>query len=158
MDDSSFTGSEPDVNDQRWKAVNNPETAMHILEVIITDGCRGLVRRAAEHPSVSQELLLTLSQHEDPEIRAAVVHNHKTTNELHWQLAKDESPDVRYAVAESYLVNTDVLSSLLEDVNPYISHRARATLKKRNVQMVVAADFPETSSSAFTESDRTSSL
>jgi len=107
---------------------------------------------------VSEESLLALSQHEDPEIRAAVVHNRKTTSDLHWQLARDVSADVRYAVAESYLVNTEVLSSLLEDANPYISHRARATLKKRNVHLVVAAELPESSVATTDGSDLTSAV
>ncbi len=135
-----------DVKQQKeklWKAVNDPETAAQDLEIIVSEGCRGLVRRAAEHPRVSLELLIALSQHEDPEVRAAVVDNHQTSVDLHWRLAKDECADVRYAVAESYLVDMDVLSSLLEDANPYISHRARATLKKRNVHLLMAAEFPQ---------------
>jgi hypothetical protein len=138
---SQSSGS-TDAKEQRWLAVNDPETAPQDLENIIGDGCHGLVRRAAEHPKATVEILMNLAAHCDPEVRAAVVHNDKTPDELHWQLARDESDDVRYAVAESYRVGEDVLSALLEDDNPYISHRARVTLKKRNVNLCMAAEFP----------------
>ena len=133
-------------------AVNNPDTPTHDLEIIVSTGCRGLVRRAAEHPRVSVELLTVLSTHADPEIRAAVVDNHQTSTDLHWKLAQDSCDDVRYAVAESYIVNTEVLSSLLEDSNPYICHRARATLKKRNVQFCLSTDFVEGGSGSPSDS------
>ena len=135
--------SDQDLKGRQWMAVNDPDTPAHDLETIVSTGCRGLVRRAAEHPRVSLELLDALSTHTDPEIRAAVVHNHQTSDDLHWRLAKDSCDDVRYAVAESYMVNMDVLSSLLEDANPYICHRARATLKKRNVQFCCTPEFSE---------------
>lgn len=138
----SSGGESPDAKEQRWQAVNNPDTAPHDLETIIGDGCHGLIRRAAEHPKATVEILMNLAAHCDPEVRAAVVHNDKTPQELHWQLARDESDDVRYAVAESYRVGEEVLSALLEDDNPYISHRARITLKKRNVNLCMAAEFP----------------
>ncbi|MDQ5933263.1 MAG: hypothetical protein QG574_561 [Cyanobacteriota bacterium erpe_2018_sw_21hr_WHONDRS-SW48-000092_B_bin.40] len=143
QNDSSPSNCEKDLKGRQWMAVNDPDTPTQDLEIIVSTGCRGLVRRAAEHPRVSVELLTVLSAHDDPEIRAAVVDNHQTSIDLHWKLAQDSCDDVRYAVAESYIVNMEVLSSLLEDSNPYISHRARATLKKRNVQFCLSSDFTE---------------
>lgn len=137
-------------------AVNDPDTPTQDLEIIVSTGCRGLVRRAAEHPRVSVELLTVLSAHVDPEIRAAVVDNHQTSTDLHWKLAQDSCDDVRYAVAESYMVNTEVLSSLLEDSNPYICDRARTTLKKRNVQICHFSDFAEEASGGEGDSQSSS--
>ncbi len=147
----SPTDDSPDLNDtdiqqqreKHWKAVNDPDTTIQDLEIIISAGCLGLVRRAAEHPQVTLDVIIALSQHEDPEVRAAVVDHHQTSADLHWRLATDDSADVRYAIAESYLVDMDVISSLLEDANPYVSHRARTTLKKRNIHLLVAAEIPE---------------
>ena len=150
--DSSPSNSDKELKGRQWMAVNDPDTPTQDLEIIVSTGCRGLVRRAAEHPRVSVELLTVLSTHVDPEIRAAVVDNHQTSTDLHWKLAQDSCDDVRYAVAESYIVNTEVLSSLLEDSNPYICHRARTTLKKRNVQLCHFSDFAEETSAS--ESNR----
>lgn len=141
LNDKSTSQFDIELKGRQWMAVNDPDTPTDDLEIIVSTGCRGLVRRAAEHPRVSPELLAVLSVHTDPEIRAAVVDNHQTTTDLHWKLAQDLCDDVRYAVAESYTVNMDVLSSLLEDANPYISHRARATLQKRNVQFCLSPEF-----------------
>ncbi|MDP3509881.1 MAG: hypothetical protein Q8T09_18060 [Candidatus Melainabacteria bacterium] len=146
QNDNSASNCDKDLKGRQWMAVNDPDTPTHDLEVIVSTGCRGLVRRAAEHPRVSVELLTVLSTHLDPEIRAAVVDNHQTSTDLHWKLAQDSCDDVRYAVAESYVVNMEVLSSLLEDSNPYICHRAQTTLKKRNVQFGYSADFGEATS------------
>lgn len=143
LNDSSASNCDKELKGRQWMAVNDPDTSAKDLEIIVSTGCRGLVRRAAEHPRVSVEILTLLSAHADPEIRAAVVDNHQTSTDMHWKLAQDSCDDVRYAVAESYIVNTEVLSSLLEDSNPYICHRARATLKKRNVQFCRSTDFAE---------------
>lgn len=150
--DSSASNCDKELKGRQWMAVNDPDTPTQELEIIVSTGCRGLVRRAAEHPRVSVELLTVLSAHADPEIRAAVVDNHQTSTDLHWKLAQDSCDDVRYAVAESYIVNMEVLSSLLEDSNPYICHRARATLQKRNVQFCLSTDFAEDCSGSESDS------
>lgn len=134
-----------------WCAVNDPETTSGQLEEIAGEATNNLplLRRLAEHPNLSPTALYALSEHEDPQVRAALAENPSSPRSLLEKLCRDSHADVRYFLAESYTLDLDLISSLLEDENPYVVHRAKSTLRKREVHLV--ATLPWTGATAATQ-------
>ncbi len=125
-------------SDNIWHSVNDPETEASVLESLVgaAEKHLPLLRRLAEHPRLPAAALQALSEHDDSEVRAAVALNESASPELLSKLIRDTSPDVRFCLAESYTLPTDLLAILLEDENPYVSHRARTTLRRQEVHVV----------------------
>lgn len=125
-------------SDNIWHSANYPETEASVLESLVGEAEKHLplLRRLAEHPRLPAAALQALSEHDDSEVRVAVALNESASLELLGKLIRDCSPDVRYCLAESYTLPTDLLAILLEDDNPYVSHRARTTLRRQEVHVV----------------------
>lgn len=126
----------------RWLLANNPNTPPQVLDSIIASNHLGLIRRVAEHPRLSLPSLEALCSHTDAQVREAVSENPNLPPSLMWTLAQDASEDVRFRLAESYTVDQEVLSYLMEDENPYVAQRARQTMRRRNMHLYAAVEFP----------------
>lgn len=142
--DTLFSTAEPVDGELRvrWLLANNPNTPPQVLDSIIASNHLGLIRRVAEHPRLSMPTLETLCSHADPEVREAASENPNLPPSLMWILAQDASGDVRYRLAESYVVDQEVLSYLMEDENPYVAQRAKLTMRRRNMHLHAAVEFP----------------
>ncbi len=125
-------------SDNIWHSVNDPQTEASVLESLVGEAEKHLplLRRLAEHPRLPAAALQALSEHDDCEVRAAVAAKESASLELLSKLIRDSSADVRYCLAESYTLPTNLLAILLEDENPYVSHRARTTLRRQEVHVV----------------------
>lgn len=126
----------------RFRAANHPDSCCHVLSLLLGADDRHLVRRLAEHPSLSFEDMRSLCFHHDCEVRSALAGNCRVPGEICRHLVNDENPDVRYALAENYQIDQAILSALLEDENPFVAARARQTLRRLNVHLCVAVPLP----------------
>ncbi len=124
----------------RWMVANHPNTPTSVLVSMIETMPVAIVRRIAEHPSLSQQSLLSLCEHYDGEVRAGVVDNSSTPRHIIERLIVDQCIDVRYAIAANYDIDQDLLMRLLDDDNPYVVQRARQTLRRMDATECVA--FP----------------
>lgn len=119
---------------------NHPNTPASVLVSIIETMPVTIVRRIAEHPSLSQEAILSLCEHHDGEVRAGLVDNCSTPRHIIERLVVNQCIDVRYAIAANYDIDQDLLVRLLDDDNPYVVQRARQTLRRLDVSECLA--FP----------------
>jgi len=124
----------------RWMVANHPNTPASVLDSMVETMPVPIVRRIAEHPSLSEQALLKLSEHHDSEVRAGLVENSSTPRHILERLITDECIDVRYAIAANYDIDQDLIVRLLDDDNPYVVQRARQTLRRMDVSVCVA--FP----------------
>lgn len=126
----------------RWMVANHPNTPASVLVSMIETMPVAIVRRIAEHPSLSEQALISLCEHHDGEVRVGVVDNCSTPRHIIERLVADQCIDVRYAIAANYDIDQDLLVRLLDDDNPYVVQRARQTLRRLDVSECVA--FPGT--------------
>ncbi len=85
-------------------------------------------RRVAENPNTHVEILATLAEDPDSEVRIAVGLNKETPVAVVRKLLFDSNADVRYALAETSYLPEGLLQLLTEDDNCYVAQRARQTL------------------------------
>lgn len=86
--------------------------------------------RLIDHPQTPAFVLMELSQHPSPEVRAQVADNPNTPKEAILNLLRDQCVDVRLSLAECYHLGVSVLEFLVEDDNPYVGNRAEITLHR----------------------------
>lgn len=86
--------------------------------------------RLIDHSQTPAFVLMELSKHPSPEVRAQVVDNPNTPKEAILNLIRDPSIDVRLSLAECYHLGVCVLEFLVEDDNPYVGNRAEITLHR----------------------------
>ena len=107
-------------------------------------------RRVAENRICPVEVLVALSSDHHEDVRIAVGEHPAVPVVVLQHLAEDESDDVRYALAENANVSVEILQVLVEDNNPYVSHRARQTLKILNPASVTELNpRTQTSNSSY---------
>jgi len=86
--------------------------------------------RLIDHPQTPAFVLMELSQHPSPEVRAQVVDNPNTPQKAILNLISDQCIDVRLSLAECYHLGASVLEFLVQDDNPYVGNRAEITLHR----------------------------
>jgi hypothetical protein len=141
---------EKEVQEMRWRAVSNPDTDPQVLHHIASHGSDHLAKRVAEHPRAEANTLAQLADHDYYEVRAALADNQNISLELQWQLAEDEHADVRFALAQCYHIDQSVLGRLLDDENPFVAHRAKSTLMRKNAAMDSPTRLPGSSETGGT--------
>jgi hypothetical protein len=115
---------------RRYLEAGNPDTGGDRLDRLASDDTHLVRRRVAENPHTPETTLEQLAQDDDVEVRAAVAENPATPEPLLDELARDQSDDVRYSMAENPNLSVSLLEQLAQDDNPYISMRARTTLRR----------------------------
>ncbi|HEY9868157.1 MAG TPA: hypothetical protein V6D08_03035 [Candidatus Obscuribacterales bacterium] len=115
---------------RRYLEAGNPDTGCDRLDRLASDDTQLVRRRVAENPNTPETTLEQLAQDDDAEVRTAVAENSATPEPLLDQLAHDQSDDVRYSMAENANLPVSVLEQLAQDDNPYVSTRARTTLRR----------------------------
>lgn len=100
--------------------------------ILAVDEDHQVRRRIAENRLCPAEVLVALSSDHHEDVRIAVGEHPEVPPVVLEHLAEDESDDVRYALAENANVAGEVLQKLAEDQNPYVSHRAKQTLRTLN--------------------------
>jgi hypothetical protein len=107
----------------------NNRTSPNILDKFSRD-IRARIRiRVAENPATPLAILKKLAEDAHPGVRVGVSENKNTPGWLLNQLASDEDLDVLFDMAENPHLPESVLSKLSEHGNPYVSCKARSTLR-----------------------------
>jgi len=114
---------------EHYIQAGDPATTGDELATLADHELHEVRRRVGENHQTPSEVLQKLASDEHPEVRAAVGENHMTPQEVLEQLACDEHLDVRYSLTENCNLPLAILSRLAEDENPYVSHRARRTMR-----------------------------
>jgi hypothetical protein len=114
---------------ERYLKAGHPETRQEELWMLAVDEIDNVRRRVAENPNCPVEILEALAIDDFIDVRIAVAEHPKASIDLLQRLCADENADVRYAMAENPNISEDVLAVLVEDDNPYVSHRAKRTMK-----------------------------
>ncbi|MBX9950890.1 MAG: hypothetical protein K2Y39_17090 [Candidatus Obscuribacterales bacterium] len=86
--------------------------------------------RLIDHPYTPAFVLMELSQHPSPEVRAQVVDHPNTPRQAVLNLIRDQCIDVRLSLAECYHLGVSILEILVDDDNPYVANRAEITLQR----------------------------
>jgi hypothetical protein len=86
--------------------------------------------RVAENPSCPIFLLARLVYDLNPEVRLSVASNPKAPAIFLELLSEDDCPDVLLGLAEDPNLADALLEKLSRNENPYVSHRAKQTLKR----------------------------
>ena len=97
------------------KSAQNPNTSPEILESLATDEDFFVRADVATNPNTSLRVLKSLARDEEALVRSCVAGAPKTTIEILEFLAKDETSFVRSHVAENSLTNLDMLGRLAQD-------------------------------------------
>lgn len=115
---------------ENYIKAGNPETPVEVLRTLIEGADRQVRRRLAENPRTPEDLLQQLSNDEDPDVRCAVAENETTPRAILEHLSEDQSVQVRYALAGHYTLPKDLLERFASwDENPYVKDHARRTLE-----------------------------
>ena len=87
-------------------------------------------RRIGESERASPEVLAHLAADEVSAVRKAVASNSRTPLAVLFRLVDDRDADVRFSMAENHNLPFAVLKRLAADENPYVSCRAKETIKR----------------------------
>lgn len=101
-----------------------PVTSDHSLEAI------NFLKIVAERLTTPSQRLTELSNHPDPDVRAAVAGNSKSPIEALWRLAQDMDPMVRTTLAHNQSCPVELLQQLLKDPNKKVKGSAMLELHK----------------------------
>lgn len=136
--------------DANYLAAGAPSTSPIELQRLACLNDQRIELRLAENHVTPENILLALSTHPNPEIRAAVATNESSPLWLKAALSADESPTVRYAIAEDLHSPPEILQALTEDSNAYVQHQARATLDSLELESALSeAGFAQKSGETF---------
>lgn len=102
-------------------------------EPITSDPCLeaiNFLKIVAERLTTPSQRLTELSNHPDPDVRAAVAGNSKSPMEALWRLAQDMDPMVRTTLAHNQSCPVELLQQLLKDPNKKVKGSAMLELHK----------------------------
>jgi hypothetical protein len=111
-------------------SVENIEGLEVWLEVLFANRVSSILMRLAENSHTPANLLNSLANQDDSDLRIAVAENPSCPRSVLDQLVEDHDPDVRYALAENHNLPIEVIRRLTLDENPYVVCRATRTLDR----------------------------
>ena len=113
----------------KYIQAGNPDTPVEQLLLLAQDELDHVRRRVGENHMAPCAVLIALACDWHPDVRIAVSENPSCPADVLERLAGDEHVDVRFALAENPNLPPAIIAVLVDDENPYVSHRARRTLR-----------------------------
>ncbi len=108
----------------------NPATCPSVLQKFAEDVRYKIRCRVAENSSAPLETLKQLLKDPHPAVRVALAENRCAPDWLLAELVEDDDLDVLYDLADNPHMPEFALSTLAEHESPYVSERAKITLRK----------------------------
>ena len=132
IDPISFYLSKLVDNIQRGKKSKKASKTQNLVKL---DPRSTIVRqKLAEGQTTSAATLLELCLDKNPEIRLSAAEHPNVPYFALKEMVKDPSPDVRFGLAGNHNIPISILETLIDDDNPYISDRAKRSLKRLKLQ------------------------